>query len=42
LKLNEKAIFVISSFHRRRIDFHQFLREIDEEKKYPEDPVYPV
>jgi len=28
--------------HRRWIEFHQFLTEIDENKKYPDNPVYPV
>jgi len=23
-------------------EFHQFLQEIDEDKKYPDNPVYPV
>jgi hypothetical protein len=24
------------------LSFHQFLPEIDEDKKYPDNPVYPV
>jgi hypothetical protein len=32
----------IISSHRRWIGFHQFLPEIDEDKKYPDNPVYPV